>query len=139
MNDFYFCTSVLAHGIDMSADNGICLLIIMSLFALGLLISRKNSQIPKGLVVSFIISYLLVSVSILDLSFELQIPYIIGNICFAAVLYPNFLIMGIFGMGTGFFMAAFIIDTLVIFAIIRLILFIKHKISVKKPQVKQAV
>jgi hypothetical protein len=37
-------------------------------------------------------------------------------------------------MGAGFFLAAFIIDTLVIFAIIRLILYIKHKISAKKFQ-----
>ena len=139
MNDIYFCKSVLAHGVDMDTKSGIFLLIIMPLFTFGLLIFRKNTRIPKGLFVSSVIPCISVLICILHFSFKLQIPKIIGYPCFATVLYPNFLIDGAFGMGAGFFLAAFIIDTLIIFGIIRLILFIKHKILPKKSQTEQTV
>jgi uncharacterized membrane protein len=139
MNDIYFCKSVLAHGLQMSASSGIYLLIVLAFFIFGLFVYRKDARIPKGLFVSSIIPYILVLISILQFSFDLQVPDVIGYICFAAGFYPNFLIDGAFGMGAGFFLAAFIIDTLVIFAIVRLILFIKHKVSAKKPQDEQTV
>lgn len=136
MNDVCsFSFGVLAHGFDISRGSGISLLIIMSLFVFGLLIFRKDARIPKGLFVSSIIPYVLVLICILQLSFELQVPdATTGYICFAAVFYLNLPMIFIFGTGSGFFFAAFIIDTLIIFGIIRLILYIKQKITVKKPQ-----
>lgn len=139
MNYFYFFTSVLAHGIGPSIGGGICLLIVLTLFMFGLLIYRKDIRIPKGLFVSSIIPYILVLICILPFYFELQIPKIIDIPCFMIVFYSNFIIDGAFGMGAGFFLAAFIIDTLIIFMIIRLILYIKHKVLSEKPQVKEAV
>jgi hypothetical protein len=88
MNDIYFCKSVLAHGIDMSASSGIYLLIVLAFFILALFVYSKKARIPKGLFVSSIFPYLLVLISILDLSLKLQIPDIIGDICFVAVVLP---------------------------------------------------
>lgn len=140
MNDFYSSsTVVLAHGIGPSTGGGIFLLIVLTLFILGLLVFRKDTRIPKGLFVSTIIPYILALIYILPFYFELQIPKIIDTPCFMIAFYSNYLIMGAFGTEDGFFLAAFIIDTLCIFAIVRLILFIKHKISAKKSQVKEAV
>jgi hypothetical protein len=136
MNDIYSSSVVLAHGIGPSVEGGICLLIFLPLFMFGLLIFRKNTRIPKGLFVSSIIPYILVLICILPFYFELQIPKRIDISCFMIVFYSNFLIMGGLGTGAGFFLAAFIIDTLIIFGIIRLILYIKHKISAKKSQMR---
>jgi membrane-associated HD superfamily phosphohydrolase len=140
MNDFYSSSSiVLAHGIDMSANGGIGLLIVMTLFVLGLFVYRKNTRIPKALFTSSVISWLLVLISILIFFFKIQVPDVVGNLWVIAIWCPNALINGAFGMGAGFFLAAFIIDTLCIFAIIRLILYIKGKISAKKSQTEDAV
>jgi hypothetical protein len=139
MNDFYSSsTIVLAYSLHMSLANGIYLLIAMTLFVFGPLLFRKAVEMPKGLFVSSIIPYVLVLVNILEFLFKLQVPDAIGNLCFAAVFYPNFLANGAFGIGAGFFAAPFIIETLCIFAVVRLILFIKHKVLSKKPQIKQA-
>lgn len=156
MNDIYsLSTVVLAHGLYTSVGNGVWLLIVMSLFVLGLLLCRKFVRIPKGLFISSAISYVLVLINILQFSFRLQIPYIVIYPCFVVVVYPSFfmlyyiesLLEWLFGSGfyvmfnkiIVLFLNAFIIDTLGIFAIIRLILYIKRKVSAKKPQVKQAV
>ena len=129
----YFCSFVLAHGIDMYASSGICLLIVLALFMLGLLIFRKDARIPKGLFVSTIIPFILVLISILIFSFGLWVPDVVKNPCFMAIWYPNLLIMGAFGMGVGFFTSAFIMDTLIIFAILRMIIYIRSKLLFKKP------
>ncbi|MGA2915791.1 MAG: hypothetical protein ABSE89_07170 [Sedimentisphaerales bacterium] len=137
MNDIY-CSSlsgVLAHGVDMNAGSGISLLVVMSIIVFMLLICKNDVKMPKGLFVSSIIPYVLVLICILHFSFELQIPKIIGYPCFAAVCYPSFFLIFIFGMGGIFFLGAFIIDTLIIFGIIRLILYIKGKIKAKNQAV----
>jgi len=139
MNDIYSCTCILAHSLGTSPGGGIIILIIMTLFMFGLFVYRKDARIPKGLFVSSIIPYILVLISILPFSFKLQIPEMIWLPCFTVVFYSNFLIMGGLGTGIGLFLAAFIIDMLIIFAIVRLILYIKHKISSKKPQDEQTV
>lgn len=155
MNDIYsLSTVVLAHGLYTSVGSGVWLLIVMSLFVFGLLLFRIFSRTPKGLFISSVISYVLVLIMILQFSFELQIPNIVGYPCFAVVFYPSFFILysievlleWLFGSGLYvsnetivLFSIAFIIDTLGIFAIIRLILYIKRKVSAKKPQVKQTV
>jgi hypothetical protein len=132
MNDVCsFSFGVLAHGIGPSVGGGICLLIVLTLFMFGLLIFRKDTRIPKGLFVSSIIPYILVLISIHPLFFELQIPERIYDPCFMIVFYSNFPIMGGLGTGAGFFLGAFIVDTLIIFGIIKLILYIKRKITAK--------
>jgi uncharacterized membrane protein len=139
MSDFFSSsTVVLAYSLHMSRANGIYLLIAMTLFVFGPLLFRKTVEMPKGLWVSSIIPYVLVLINILEFLFKLQVPGVIGDFCFAAVLYPNSLANGAFGMGAGFFAAPFIIETLCIFVIVRVILHIKHKFSAKKPQIKQA-
>lgn len=150
MNDIYsLSTVVLAHGLHTSVGSGVWLLIVMSLFVFGLLLCRKFVRIPKGLFISSVISCILVLINILQFSFELQIPEIVGNPCFMVVIYPAFFIIHSIDFlfdstvisveGNSVFLIAFFIDTLCIFAIIRLILYINHKGSAKKPQVKQAV
>ena len=155
MNDIYsLSTVVLAHGLYTSVGSGVWLLIVMSLFVFGLLLCRISSRTPKGLFLSSVISYVLVLIMILQFCFRLQIPDIIGYPCFTVVFYPSFAILysievlweWLFGSGLYFsnetivlFLIAFIIDTLCIFAIIRLFLYIKRKVSAKKSQVKQAV
>jgi hypothetical protein len=129
MNDtFSSLNVVLAHGIDRSASGGISILIIMSLFLFGLLIFRKAGRIPKGLFVSSIIPYIIVTISILDICFEC-IPKAAGYFCFAVVFYSSFPFLD---TGSSYFLATFVVDTLIIFGIIRLILFIKRKFSSKK-------
>jgi hypothetical protein len=138
MNDFYSCSSVvLAHGFDISRSSGINLLIVMPLLVLVPLIYKKSIKV---LFVSSIIPYVLVLISILQVSFELKVPdETTAYICFAAAFYLNFPLIFIVGMNGGFFFAAFIVDTLIIFAIIRLVLFVKQKVSSKEPQVKQEI
>jgi hypothetical protein len=128
MNDIYSCSSVvLAHGIDMSAGVGIFLIIVMPLLVLTPLLYKKSIKV---LFISSIIPYIIVSISILDFSFNLFAPTsIVVKICSVMVFYPGFIFSN---MGFFFFVAAFVIDTLIIFGIIRLIIFIKHKVSSKK-------
>jgi len=148
MNDFYSSSSVvLAHSFFTSVGIGVSFLIVMSLLVFGPLLFRKTVRMPKGLFISSFISYVLVLINILYFAFHLLIPKIILYPCFLVVFYPSFYIIyaidfllgseGIFGGLNIFFLVAFIIDTLCIFAIIRLILYIKHKISVKKSQIRQ--
>ena len=136
MNDIFSSSSViLAHGFTTPTVNeGIFVLVVMTIYLFGLLIYKIFAVIPKGLFVSSLISCVLVSICVLDYYFKLPIPKVIVDSCDAAVFYPNFLTLLIFwgiNNSTGCFVSAFIIETLLIFAIIRLILFIKHKISSK--------
>jgi hypothetical protein len=137
MNDIYFITKVLAHGFDVDRSSGVLLLMVMALFIFGLFVYRKDARIPKGLFASSIISYLLVLMSIMEISFELEMLDIWGFVCFMAIFYLNFPMVFIFGTGSVFFFAAFIADTLIIFGMVRLILFIKQKISAKKSKAEQ--
>ncbi len=155
MISYSLSSVVLAHGLDISGSSGIWLLIIMSLFVFGLLLCRKVVKIPKGLFISSFISYVLLLINILILSFRSQIPIEVGLPFVMVGILPSYLILIYTGgslewlFGSGFcdmldwtivlFLIAFIINTLCIFAIIRLILYIKRKVSAKKPQVKQAV
>ena len=129
MNYFYFNTFVLAHGIDMNRRGGVFLIIVMSLFVFCSLMFRKYLKMPRGLWGSFVVPYIIVTISILDFSFDLFAPTsIVVKICSIAVFYPGFIFSN---AGFLFFVAAFIIDTLIIFGLIRLISFIKHKILPK--------
>jgi hypothetical protein len=148
MNDIFSCSSiVLAHGPNISFIGGVSLLIVMFLFVFGLWIFNLYDKISKELFLSSIISYVLVLINILYFMCPLLIPKIILYPCYWAVCHPSYYIinglfrsMDIFGNNiSALFLVGFIIDTLIIFAIIKLILFIKHKVSSKEPQVKQEV
>lgn len=135
MNNIYsFSSVVLAHGINMSRSEGIFLIVVMPLIVLVPLLYKKS---VKVLFISSIIPYVIVTLSILDFSFGL-FPHnsIVMKIFSVAVLYPGFIFLNTGGF---FFLAAFIIDTLLIFGLIRLVLYIKHKVSAKKPQIKQVI
>jgi len=137
MNDFYFCTPVLAHGgLDLYLSGGslIFLLTIMALFMFGPLLFRKSFRMPKGLFVSSFISCIIVLVSILFFSFNLPVPIEV-MFPFYAVISPYLhIIHFIDNLGEWrwfvthwqvvLYLIAFIINTLVIFAIIRLFLFL---------------
>lgn len=138
MNDFYFCTSILAHGgIDLSGVSGIFLLIVMSLFVFGPSLFKATIKMPKGLFISSLISYVLILGNILVLSFHLLIPIEVAFLFFA-VVYPYISVVGFIGRltewrwlvsiyGVVVYLLAFIINTLVIFAIIRLFQYIRQQ------------
>ena len=140
-------------------------LAVMVLFVFGLLLFRKFVKPPKGLIFSSFISYVLLLICFLPL-FGLQIPklmYLYLSVimvpsycitaCIAALIKdgPTFFLQGGWWDGARYYIAhesswkivsylvAFSINTLCIFAIIRLILYINRKVSAKKPQVKQTV
>jgi hypothetical protein len=158
MNDIYFFSTVLLAHMDFQASGSSItyLLLVMSLFVFGPLLLRKFIRMPKGLFISSFISYVLTLIIISCLSFRLWTPIVIVYLCFA-VVFPYFYIVGFiehlieslfgqFGPVVGWiicnqtvilYLVAFCINTLVIFAIIRLILYYKHKVSAKKSQVEQ--
>jgi len=149
MNDIYYSSNVLlAHVLFEMNSSFYVSLAVMALFVFGLLLFRKFGRIPKGLFISSFISYVLLLINILYFVSDLRIPKAVGYLC----LYPSFLIAEVLmewlsetwlsSMFDGrviLFWVAFSINTLGIFAIIRLILYIKRKVSAKKSQVKQAV
>jgi len=133
MSEIYSLSSaVLAHGLDVDCTGGILLLSIMSIVVWGSLIWKK-----KWLFVSSVIPYVLISVFILQFAFEVKIPDAIVYFCLDIAFYPCSHIPLILGINSGLFLEMFIIDTLIIFGIIKLILFIKHKISSKKKSTVQ--
>jgi len=147
MNDFYSCSSVvLAHGdFGISIRSLTYLLIAISLFVFGPLLLRKLIRMPKGLFISSFISYVLILIIIYYISFDFQ--NIMSLPCFF-VMFPNLFILGfierVFGQMGAFsrwigsneiaiiYLATFIMNTLYIFVIVRLILYIKDKVSSKK-------
>jgi hypothetical protein len=156
MNDIYsLSTLVLAHVIIEWSNKIYAYLAVISLFVFGLLLCRKVVRIPKGLFISSFISYVLLLVNILILSFNLPLPLEVVFPFFAVGIWPSYLIVGyievlaerLFGSGfydmfdetIAIYLVAFIVNTLCIFGITRLILYIDRKGSAKKPQVKQAV
>jgi hypothetical protein len=155
-------SGILAHQL-IEADNKLyASLGVITLFVLGLLVFRTLIKIPKGLIASSFISYVLLLFNLLYCFFGLHIPESLkslGNLCFAAGIWPSFkIICYVQGMADYLFgeewlfesgwwvvfdgrggtlcLLSFIINALVIFAIIRLFLYIKRKVSVKKPQIK---
>lgn len=160
MNDIYSLSTVLlAHQLFELNSSLYASLAVISLFVLGLLLFRMVARTPKGLFISSFISYVLLLINILYFFYDLGIPKAVGNLCFAVGIWPSYLIVlyvkslavwlfgdkWLFESGWWIIFAwnlcvvAFIVNTLGIFAIIRLILYIKRKVPSKKPQVKQAV
>jgi len=153
-------------GIDdmfLSGRDAIPFIIIMSVFVFGLLLFKKIVRIPKRLFIFAFISYILMLFIILwiylwgkcfpDIT-NIFID-IIGFLCVLVIL-PNFFFFNFMEelIGYGFtwyyaqwpvvfqtmlYLMTFLMNILYIFLIIKLILFIKHKISAKKSQIKQAV
>lgn len=112
----------------MSVGDAISILIVMAIIVFTLFIYRKNARVPKFLFISSLISYVLILVNILQVSLRIvEFPIIIGVLCFVAVLGSNTPALYIFwNSEIVFYLVAFIIDTLIIFTIIRLILYDKY-------------
>jgi hypothetical protein len=141
-------SGILAHQLFEANTSLYASLAVISLFVIGLLLFRKSIRMPKGLIVSSLISYVLVLINILQIAFHLRIPNVVWHPCFTVGIYPTiFLVNSIFVLserlfGSGWWtmfldnlcIDAFCINALVIFAIIRLFLYIKRKASVKKLQ-----
>lgn len=156
--DHFSSTVLLAHVLIEMNSKLYAFLAIISLFIFGLLLFRKVVRVPKGLFISSLTSYVLVLINILGFSFKL-LPIEVAYPCFVVgiwpssyiVVYINKLADCLFGeqwlFESGWWImfdwnlcvVAFVVNTLGIFAIIRLVLYIKRKVSTKKPQVKQAV
>jgi uncharacterized membrane protein YozB (DUF420 family) len=68
-------------------------LAVMSLFVFGLLLFKKFVKLPKGLVVSSFISYVLLLICFLPL-FGLQMPKTLMGICILVVTGPSFCVTG---------------------------------------------
>ncbi|MFA5252021.1 MAG: hypothetical protein WC454_05495 [Phycisphaerae bacterium] len=149
MNDSYFCNPVLAHGgFYLRGGSVVFLLTIMALFVFGPLLFRKSFRMPKGLFVSSFISCIIILFSIFILSFNLPVPIEVAFPFYAVIsLYcPIIRFMDKLLPDWGWYVThwelilyliAFIINTLAIFAIIRLFLFLRLEDSTKKPQAKQ--
>jgi len=156
-----FSAVLLAHQLFDMDSSLYASLAVISLFVFGLLLCRKFVKTPKGLVTSSLVSYGLLLFNVFNFLLDLRIPKAIGYLCFVVGIYPSILILysvealaeGLFGSEwlleswwwaifeekVTFYLVTFTINTLGIFAIIRLILYIKHKLSAKKSQGKQAV
>jgi hypothetical protein len=136
-------------------------LVVMPLFVFGFLLFRKGTRPPKELIIAIFISYILVASNVLYYVFKLPLPEVLMTPCTWIVMMPSYCIaaciMALFEdpafflkngwLGASvmsFFdrapyyahlvicLLAFIVNTLLIFAIIRLILRIKHKVSAQK-------
>jgi len=150
MNNIYSSAAIpLAHmDFEISSSSMIYLLIVMSLFVFGPLLFKKSIRMPKGLFLSFFVSYVLILIIITCLSSRL-LPFKTILYPCITVVFPNlfieYLIGELFGLWRIYnqtaiiYLVTFIMNTLYIFAIVRLILYIKHKISSKKPQDEQTV
>ncbi len=132
---------------------------VMSLFVFGLLLFKKFIKPPKGLIVSFFISYVLMLIRFLPI-FGLQMPKTLIGIYLFVVMSLSFYITGciavLFNYGPAYFIeglkeagltrmifgtfndvsciwniiddwVALIINAFVIFAIIRLFLYIRQQ------------
>jgi hypothetical protein len=141
-------SGILAHQLIEANTSLYVSLAVISLFVIGLLLFRKSVRMPKGLIIASLISFALVLINVLQIVFKLRIPKIVGHICFIiGIDIPISLAGSLVALAEQFFNSGgwsrafanlciytFVINTLVIFAIIRLILYIKRKASVKKPQ-----
>jgi hypothetical protein len=156
MNNCFSCTSaLLAMGIDdifLTGKDAIPFIIIMSIFVFGLLLFKKVVRTPQRLFTSAFISYILMI--LIDFCFYLGcvcfpdsnniLLNIITFLCILVVL-PNFrffnLLEELFPVllyrdpvvfQTMLYLMTFLMNILYIFWIIKLILFIRYKISAKK-------
>jgi len=160
MNDIYSSSAILLAHVLIEMNNRLCAyLAVISLFVFGLLLFRIFGRTPKGLFISSFISYVLLLINILYFFCDLRIPKAVGDLCFAVGIWPSWLIgrymaelaVWLFGeewlfesgwdilFAWNLCVVAFIVNTLGIFAIIRLTSYIRRKVLAKKPQVKQAV
>jgi hypothetical protein len=163
MNDIF--SYILAMDIGetaLSGENAIPFIILISIFVSGLLLLQSVTQISKRLIISSFTSYAIMLFIVLFLYFGTKyfddafpssiLLQAITLICILVIL-PNFLFFNFMEslIGTGFtwyysqypiffqtmlYLMTFFMNILYIFWILRLILFIKHKISSKEPQVK---
>ena len=160
MNSCFSCAFVsLAMGIDdifLSGENAIPFIIIMSVFVFALLLFKKVIRVPKRLFISSFISYILMLFIVLwfylagkcfpDIFLSSMFLKIITFLCILVIL-PNFFFFNLMEelinlphwlyswpilFQTILYLMTFIMNTLYIFWIIRLILFIKHKILSRK-------
>jgi len=142
-----FYSTILAFQFFEANTNLYVSLAAISLFVIGLLLFRKSVRMPKGLIISSLISYVFVLVNCLSIAFNLRIPEVVGNICSVGIFLGLLIVGSLRALLERFFgssectiflynlcIDSFCITALVIFAIIRLILYIKRKVSVKKLQ-----
>jgi hypothetical protein len=160
MNDIYCSSPILLAHVLIEEDSGLyAYLAVISLFVFGLLLFRIFGRTPKGSFISSFISYVLLLINILGFSFGVRIPIEVLVPCFVVGMWPSLYIVGFIGelterlfgpvsfpaywlldYHTSFLcLVAFSINTLCIFAIIQLILYIKHKVSAKKPNLHTAI
>ncbi len=160
MKYVHFSSPILLAHVLIEMNNKLyAFLAVISLFVFGLLLCRKLVRIPKGLFISSFISYVLLLINIWGFVFRVWIPIEVVFPFFVAGIWPSYLIVvyinklgdWLFGeewlFESGWWImfdwnlcvVAFIVNTLGTFAVIRLILYIKHKVSAKKPQIGQTV
>lgn len=156
MNDANSSSAVSAMRYYMFRS-GISILIIVTIIMFVLFIYRKNTRMPKGLFISSLVSYVVLvgylSGLILGLCSNFWICQTLRYLkllCSVVMLPSLYITIGfikfinlmreMFGLFPPYLMythliviylSMFIINALLIFAIIRLILFIKHKIASK--------
>jgi len=168
MNIYSCAFTSLAMGIDdmfLSGRDAIPFIVLISFFVFGIFLFKKIIRIPKRLFISAFISYILMLFIVLwiylagkcfpDIFLSNIFLKVIGFFCVLVIL-PNFFFFNFMEelIGYGFtwyyaqwpvvfqtmlYLMTFLMNILYIFLIIKLILFIKHKISGKRLQTKQVV
>lgn len=154
MNHIHIHSAILAHQLIEADKNFYASIAVITLFVFGTLFFRKVIRFPKGLIMSSFISYALLLFNLLYYFFRLHIPESMGNFFFATGIMPSFKIICYIGgianrlfgeerlfesgwwvvfnwRGGTLCILSFILNAMVIFAIIRLALHIKRKLSVK--------
>ena len=145
---------LLAHVFLEKGSTLYACLAVISVFVLGLLLCRKFVRTPRWLFVSSLISYVLLLLNVFVFCFGLWAPKIVRYLFFVVGIYPSLLIASSIGaladrlfgaerlFESGWWVifdwnlcpVAFIINTLGIFAMIRLVVYVKHKVSAKKQE-----
>lgn len=159
MNDIHSSSGVSAMHYYMVRSE-ISILIIVTIIMFVLFIYRKNARMPKGLFISSLVSYVVLVGYLSGLILHIcsnfwicQTVRYLKLLCSVVMLPSLYITIGfvkfinlmreMFGLFPPYWMythlitvylSMFVINTLLIFAMIRLILYIKHKIAAKKPQ-----
>ncbi len=120
---------------------------VITFIVLGLFLFSKAVRTPKGLIISSLISYVFVIINVVQIAFHLRIPNVVENLFYLIGIYPTCILVGpivltlerLFGQGACRFVdniciGLFVVNTLLLFAIFHLILYIRHKVKVKKQQ-----
>jgi len=130
-NIFSSPTFILAHGGPrMSNTEGLSIAILMFVFIIAGLLRIKPFKIPMDLCISSIIPFILVTICIVDYCYKvLPSNGFINDFFTFTVIYPGFVIWEAIGL---LFITAFIVDALIIFGVVRLIVFVKQKIADRK-------